>query len=94
MYFVVPFRADMNINGMAIYEAITMIFASQVFGIHLMVAKQVMVMLTAVLASVETVGIDRSLNMVRVIPNMTREYVSRFEKKAVEKFRIGMECPG
>ena len=96
--FVIPFGAVMNMNGTAIYEAVAVIFASQVFGIHLTITQQVMVMLTAVLASVGTAGIpgsglvmltivlnavnlpletiallagvDRILNMARVIPNI------------------------
>lgn len=96
--FVIPFGAVMNMNGTAIYEAVAVIFASQVFGIDLTVTQQVMVMLTAVLASVGTAGIpgsglvmltivlnavnlpletigllagiDRILNMARVIPNI------------------------
>lgn len=96
--FVIPFGAVMNMNGTAIYEAVAVIFASQVFGIQLSVTQQIMVMLTAVLASVGTAGIpgsglvmltivlnavnlpletigllagiDRILNMARVIPNI------------------------
>ena len=45
--FVIPFGAVMNMNGTAIYEAVAVIFASQVFGIHLTVTQQIMVMLTA-----------------------------------------------
>lgn len=96
--FVVPFGAVMNMNGTAIYEAVAVVFASQVFDIHLTIAQQVMVMVTAVLASIGTAGIpgsglvmltivlnavnlpletiallagiDRILNMARVIPNI------------------------
>lgn len=96
--FVIPFGAVMNMNGTAIYEAVAVIFASQVFGIQLTITQQIMVMVTAVLASVGTAGIpgsglvmltivlnavhlpletigllagiDRILNMARVIPNI------------------------
>ena len=96
--FVIPFGAVMNMNGTAIYEAVAVVFASQVFGIHLSISQQVMVMVTAVLASIGTAGIpgsglvmltivlnavnlpletigllagiDRILNMARVIPNI------------------------
>lgn len=96
--FVIPFGAVMNMNGTAIYEAVAVVFASQVFGVHLTVTQQIMVMVTAVLASVGTAGIpgsgmvmltivlnavnlpletiallagiDRILNMARVIPNI------------------------
>jgi Na+/H+-dicarboxylate symporter len=96
--FVIPFGAVINMNGTAIYEAVAVIFASQVFGLHLSVPQQIMVMITAVLASIGTAGvpgsglvmltivlnavnlpletigllagIDRILNMARVIPNI------------------------
>ena len=96
--FVIPFGAVMNMNGTAIYEAVAVVFASQVFGIELTVSQQIMVMVTAVLASIGTAGIpgsglvmltivlnavnlpletigllagiDRILNMARVIPNI------------------------
>ena len=96
--FVIPFGAVMNMNGTAIYEAVAVVFAAQVFGINLTITEQVMVMITAVLASIGTAGIpgsglvmltivlnavglpletigllagiDRILNMARVIPNI------------------------
>lgn len=96
--FVIPFGAVMNMNGTAIYEAVAVVFAAQVFGIDLTITQQIMVMVTAVLASVGTAGIpgsglvmltivlnavnlpletigllagiDRILNMARVIPNI------------------------
>ena len=96
--FVIPFGAVMNMNGTAIYEAVAVIFTAQVYGIELTLMQQIMVMLTATLASVGTAGvpgsglvmltivlssvnlpmeaigllagIDRILNMGRVIPNI------------------------
>ena len=81
-----------------IYEAVAVIFTAQVYGIELTLMQQIMVMLTATLASVGTAGvpgsglvmltivlssvnlpmeaigllagIDRILNMGRVIPNI------------------------
>jgi Na+/H+-dicarboxylate symporter len=96
--FVVPFGAVMNMNGTAIYEAVAVIFTAQVFGIELTMMQQIMVLLSATLASIGTAGvpgsglvmltivlssvnlpmeaigllagIDRILNMGRVIPNI------------------------
>lgn len=96
--FVIPFGAVMNMNGTAIYEAIAVVFTAQVYGIHLTLMQQLMVLLTATLASVGTAGvpgsglvmltiviqsinlpmeaigllagIDRILNMGRVVPNI------------------------
>ena len=44
----------MNMNGTAIYEAVAVIFTAQVYGIELTLMQQIMVMLTATLASVGT----------------------------------------
>ena len=96
--FVIPFGAVMNMNGTAIYEAVAIVFTAQIYGINLTFTQQVMVMLTATLASIGTAGIpgsglvmltivlssvglpmeaigllagiDRILNMGRVIPNI------------------------
>lgn len=96
--FVIPFGAVINMDGTAIYEAVAAIFAAQVFGIDLSIGQQIMVMLTAVLASIGTAGVpgsglimlsvvltavglpleavgllagvDRFLNMGRMIPNI------------------------
>ena len=96
--FVIPFGAVMNMNGTAIYEAIAVVFTAQVYGIPLSITQQIMVLLTATLASIGTAGvpgsglvmltivlssvnlpmeaigllagIDRILNMGRVVPNI------------------------
>lgn len=96
--FVIPFGAVMNMNGTAIYEAIAVVFTAQVYGIPLSITQQIMVLLTAMLASIGTAGvpgsglvmltivlssvnlpmeaigllagIDRILNMGRVVPNI------------------------
>ena len=96
--FVIPFGAVMNMNGTAIYEAVAVVFTAQIFGIDLSVSQQIMIMLTATLASIGTAGvpgsglvmltivlslvnlpmeaigllagIDRILNMGRVVPNI------------------------
>lgn len=96
--FVIPFGAVINMDGTAIYEAVAAIFAAQVFGIELTFMQQVMIMVSAVLASIGTAGVpgsglimltvvlnaaglpleavgllagvDRFLNMGRMIPNI------------------------
>ena len=96
--FVIPFGAVINMDGTAIYEAVAAIFAAQVFGIELTFMQQVMIMISAVLASIGTAGVpgsglimltvvlnaaglpleavgllagvDRFLNMGRMIPNI------------------------
>ncbi|MBR5382614.1 MAG: dicarboxylate/amino acid:cation symporter [Clostridia bacterium] len=112
--FVIPFGAVINMDGTAIYEAVAAIFAAQVFGIDLSLSQQIMIMLSAVLASIGTAGVpgsglimltvvlnaaglpleavgllagvDRFLNMGRMIPNIfgdgaTSMVVSKFEGK-------------
>lgn len=112
--FVIPFGAVINMDGTAIYEAVAAIFAAQVFGIELTLMQQVMIMLSAVLASIGTAGVpgsglimltvvlnaaglpleavgllagvDRFLNMGRMIPNIvgdgaTALVVSKMEGK-------------
>ena len=112
--FVIPFGAVINMDGTAIYEAVAAIFAAQVFGIDLSIGQQIMIMLSAVLASIGTAGVpgsglimltvvlnaaglpleavgllagvDRFLNMGRMIPNIfgdgaTSLVVSKFEGK-------------
>ena len=102
--FVIPFGAVMNMNGTAIYEAVAVVFTAQIFGIDLGFTQQVMIMLTATLASIGTAGIpgsglvmltivlssvnlpmeaigllagiDRILNMGRVIPNIVGDAAS------------------
>lgn len=58
--FVIPFGAVINMDGTAIYEAVAAIFAAQVFGIELTIAQQIMIMLSAVLASIGTAGVPGS----------------------------------
>lgn len=68
--FVIPFGAVINMNGTAIYEAVAAIFAAQVFGIELTIMQQVMIMLSAVLASIGTAGVPGSgLIMLTVVLN-------------------------
>lgn len=96
--FVIPFGAVINMDGTAIYEAIAAIFTAQIFGIELTLGQQVLILISATLASIGTAGIpgsglvmltivlktvglpmeavgllagiDRILNMGRVVPNI------------------------
>ena len=102
--FIIPFGAVMNMNGTAIYEAVAVVFTAEIFGIHLSVTDQLMVMVSATLAAIGTAGIpgsglvmltivlsaahlpmeaigllagiDRILNMGRVIPNIVGDAAS------------------
>ena len=96
--FVVPYGTVVNLDGSAIYQAIAVVFAAQLYGIELGVPQLLIIVLSATLASIGTAGvpgsalvmltivltavglpievigllagIDRILNMARVIPNV------------------------
>ncbi|MEI3176780.1 MAG: dicarboxylate/amino acid:cation symporter [Lachnospiraceae bacterium] len=55
--FTLPLGATMNMDGGAIYQGITAVFVANLFGIHLSIGKQAIIVLTAVLASVGTAGV-------------------------------------
>ena len=58
--FVLPLGATINMNGTSIYQGVCAIFIANVFGIHLTLTQQIMVVLTATLASVGTAGVPGS----------------------------------
>ncbi len=55
--FVLPLGATMNMNGTALYEGATVLFLAQVFGVHLALSSQLLVVLLSVLTAVGTAGI-------------------------------------
>ncbi len=55
--FVLPLGATINMDGTAIYQGVCTIFIAQVFGIDLTAGQQLMVILTATLASIGTAGV-------------------------------------
>lgn len=55
--FTLPLGATMNMDGGAIYQGITAVFVANLFGIHLTIGQQAIIVLTAVLASVGTAGV-------------------------------------
>ena len=50
--FVLPMGATVNMDGTALYECAGVLFIAQVLGVHLSLTQQVVVVLTALLASV------------------------------------------
>jgi Na+/H+-dicarboxylate symporter len=65
--FAVPLGAVINMNGTAIYQAVSVIFVAQIYGVELSIETQLMVMLTATLASIGTAGIPGSGLIMSVI---------------------------
>ncbi|MCK9426696.1 MAG: dicarboxylate/amino acid:cation symporter [Ignavibacteriaceae bacterium] len=55
--FVLPLGATMNMNGTALFEGVTVLFLAQVFGIHLSIGVQLIVVLMSVLTAVGSAGV-------------------------------------
>ncbi len=55
--FTLPLGATINMDGTALYECVAAIFISQVYGIELTAIQQVIVVITALLASIGAAGI-------------------------------------
>jgi dicarboxylate/amino acid:cation (Na+ or H+) symporter, DAACS family len=55
--FVLPLGATMSMNGTALFEGVTVLFIAQVFGMHLGLTAQVVVVIMAVLTAVGTAGV-------------------------------------
>ncbi|HUV30702.1 MAG TPA: dicarboxylate/amino acid:cation symporter [Acidobacteriota bacterium] len=58
--FVLPLGATINMDGTALYEAVAAIFIAQIYGIDLTLGQQVVVFLTATLASIGAAGIPHA----------------------------------
>lgn len=55
--FVLPLGATINMDGTAIYQGVCAIFIAEIFGMDLTMAQQLIIILTATLASVGTAGV-------------------------------------
>jgi Na+/H+-dicarboxylate symporter len=55
--FVLPLGATVNMDGTALYEAVAAMFIAQAYGIDLTMGQQVIIMLTATLASIGAAAI-------------------------------------
>lgn len=55
--FVLPLGATINMDGTSIHQAVSAVFIAQAFGIALSLEQQLMILLTAVLASIGTAGV-------------------------------------
>lgn len=68
--FVLPLGATINMDGTALYEAVAVLFIAQAYGIELSTTQQVVVAITALLASIGAAGIPHAgLVMMVVVLN-------------------------
>lgn len=58
--FVLPLGATINMDGTAIYQGVCAVFIASCYGINLTLPQQIVIILTAVLASVGTAGVPGS----------------------------------
>jgi Na+/H+-dicarboxylate symporter len=54
--FALPLGATINMDGTALYQGVSTVFIAQVYGLGLTPVQQLMIVLTAVLASIGTAG--------------------------------------
>lgn len=55
--FTLPLGATINMDGTALYQGVCAIFVANAIGMHLALSQQVVIILTAVLASIGTAGV-------------------------------------
>lgn len=55
--FVLPLGATINMDGTALYQAVAVMFIAQIYGIPLDIGKQLVIVLTATLASIGAAGV-------------------------------------
>lgn len=65
--FVLPLGATINMDGTALYEAVAALFIAQVSGIDLSFGQQVVIFLTATLASIGAAGIPHAGTVMMVM---------------------------
>jgi len=55
--FVLPLGATMNMNGTALFEGMTVLFLAQVFGVHLGLGTQLIVVIMSVITAIGVAGV-------------------------------------
>lgn len=66
--FVLPLGATINMDGTALYECVAAMFIAQAYGVEMTIIKQLIVVVTALLASIGAAGIPMAgLVMISVV---------------------------
>jgi DAACS family dicarboxylate/amino acid:cation (Na+ or H+) symporter len=65
--FVVPLGATMCMNGTALFEGVTVLFIAQVFGLHMPLSTQAVVMITAIIMAMGAAGVPSGAIQVLVL---------------------------
>jgi proton glutamate symport protein len=66
--FTLPLGATINMDGTALYECVAVIFIAQAYGVELSVIQQIIVVVTALLASIGAAGIPMAgLVMITIV---------------------------
>jgi len=65
--FVLPLGATINMDGTALYEAVAAMFIAQISGIDLTLGQQVIIFLTATIASIGAAGIPHAGTVMMVM---------------------------
>lgn len=65
--FVLPLGATINMDGTALYEAVAVLFIAQLYGLDLSLSQQIVVAITALLASVGAAGIPHAGTVMMVV---------------------------
>lgn len=98
--FTLPLGATVNMDGTAIMQGISVMFIAQIYGIHLGMNDYVMVILSAVLASIGTAGVPGvgmiMLTMVLASVNLPLEGIALIMgvDRIIDMFRTAVNVAG
>lgn len=65
--FVLPLGATINMDGTALYEAVAALFIAQIYGVELAIGQQVIIFMTATLASIGAAAIPHAGTVMMVL---------------------------